>query len=100
MRYDTGAPVRATRELDYSDQCSSLNSSPHRQCSFPAKRANGWARAVTPELILKSFSTRAFRREKPDKPEVMLEFIAQAYARQAPIPFVQYWGKGLRPTLA
>jgi L-tyrosine isonitrile synthase len=30
----------------------------------------------------------------------MLQFIAQAHARRAPISFVQYWGKGLRPTLA
>ena len=30
----------------------------------------------------------------------MLQFIAQAHARQAPISFVQYWGKGLRSTLA
>lgn len=101
MRYDTGAPVRAARQLGYADQYSSpLNSSTQRQCAFPAKRTGGWARAVTPEQILKSFSTRAFRREKPDKPELMLEFIAQAHARQAPIPFVQYWGKGLRPMLA
>ncbi len=100
MRYHTGAPVRAARELDYADQCSSLNSPTQRQCAFPAKRTGGWARAVTPEQILKSFSTRAFRREKPDKPELMLDFIAQAHARQAPIPFVQYWGKGLRPMLA
>jgi len=100
MRYDTGAPVRAAREFDYADQCSSLNSPTQRGCAFPAKRTGGWARTVTPEQILKSFSTRAFRREKPDKPELMLEFIAQAHARQAPIPFVQYWGKGLRPMLA
>jgi len=57
-------------------------------------------RAVTPEQILRSFNTRAFKREQPDKPELMLEFIAEAHARRAPISFVQYWGKGLRPTLA
>ncbi len=30
----------------------------------------------------------------------MLQFVAQAHACRAPISFVQYWGKGLRPTLA
>src|SRR5580698_1582849 len=100
MRYDTSAPMWAARELDYSDQRSYINPPTQRQPAFSAKQAGGWTRAVTPEQILKSFSTRAFRREKPDKPELMLQVIAEAHARQAPIPFVQYWGKGLRPTLA
>ncbi|HTV38310.1 MAG TPA: hypothetical protein VMF12_17915 [Xanthobacteraceae bacterium] len=30
----------------------------------------------------------------------MLQFITQAHARRAPVSFVEYWGKGLRPTLA
>ncbi len=30
----------------------------------------------------------------------MLQFVAEAHARRAPISFVQYWGKGLRPQLA
>jgi hypothetical protein len=30
----------------------------------------------------------------------MLEYIAEAQARRAPISFVEYWGKGLRPMLA
>jgi L-tyrosine isonitrile synthase len=100
MQYDTGASVWATREVHYSDQRSCMNPQIQRQPAFPIERADGWKRAVTPEQILKSFSTRAFRREKPDKPELMLELIAQAHACQAPISFVQYWGKGLRPTLA
>lgn len=64
------------------------------------KRAGVSSRAVTPEQILRSFNTRAFKRENPDKPELMLQFIAQAHACRASIPFVQYWGKGLRPKLA
>jgi hypothetical protein len=90
----------AARELDYSDQRSYINPPTQRQPAFPAKQAGGWTREATPEQILRSFSTRAFRREKPDKPELMLQVIVEAHARQAPIPFVQYWGKGLRPTLA
>ena len=60
------------------------------------KRAGAWTRTVTPEQILRSFNTRAFKREKPEKPELMLEFVTQAQARRAPISFVEYWGKGLR----
>lgn len=66
----------------------------------PMNRTRAWTRAVSPEEILKSFNTRAFKREKPHNPELMLQFVAEAHARQAPISFVQYWGKGLRPTLA
>ncbi len=100
MRYGTSGSVRAARELDYSDQLPRLSNPAQRQATFPTKRTGGWTRAVTPEQILRSFSTRAFKREKPDRPELMLQCIAEAQARQAPIPFVQYWGKGLRPKLA
>ena len=100
MRYDTSASVRAARELLYPDQRSCISPPTQRQPASPAKRAGGWQRAVTPEQILKSFGTRAFKREKPDKPELMLRFIAEAHACRVPIPFVQYWGKGLRPALA
>ena len=71
-----------------------------RPPASPPQRASSWKRAVTPEQILRSFSTRAFKRERPDKPKLMLQFVAQAHACRAPISFVQYWGKGLRPTLA
>jgi len=100
MRYDTSASVRAARELVYPDQRSCISPPTQRQPAPATKRAGSWARAVTPEQILRAFSTRAFKREKPDKPELMLRLIAEAHARQAPISFVQYWGKGLRPTLA
>lgn len=100
MRYDARASLRAAGELHYPDQHTCIGSATERQLASPAKRAGGWTRAVTPEQILRSFSTRAFKREKPDKPELMLQFIAQAHACQAPISFVQYWGKGLRSTLA
>jgi hypothetical protein len=57
-------------------------------------------RPVTPEQVLKSFNTRSFKREKPDNPALMLDVISRAVAADAPIPFVMYWGKGLRPLLA
>jgi hypothetical protein len=84
------------------DQSSSITSpteTEHAHAS-PTGRTGGWARAVTTEQILRSFNTRAFKRERPHNPELMTQFIAQAQARRAPISFVQYWGKGLRPTLA
>jgi L-tyrosine isonitrile synthase len=99
MRNDTPASVWAAGEV-HPDGLSCVGSPTDRQHASPTKRVGAWARAVTPEQILRSFNTRAFKREKPDKPELMLEFIAEAHARQAPISFVQYWGKGLRPALA
>ena len=109
MRYDASASIWGPRELDYSAQLSGTSptiqlqpafAAPQQRSACPAKRPGGWKRAVTPEQILKAFATRAFRREKPGKPELMLQIIAEAHARRAPIPFVMYWGKGLRPTLA
>lgn len=97
MRYDASAPIREAGEFCRPD---SRTNSPTQQSASPIKRAGVWTRAVTPEQILRSFNTRAFKREKPDKPELMLEFIAAAHQRRAPISFVMYWGKGLRPTLA
>ena len=100
MQYDTRASIWAAGEFHYPDQRSCISSQTQRRPASPTRRASAWTRAVTPEQILKSFSTRAFKREKPGDPELMLQFIAQAHARQAPISFVQYWGKGLRSTLA
>ena len=57
-------------------------------------------RPVSAEQILKSFSTRSFRREQPGNPELMLRVIADSIANHQPVPFVMYWGKGLRPVLA
>lgn len=57
-------------------------------------------RRVSPEQVLKSFSTRSFRRERPGNPELLLEIAADCVASHRPIPFMMYWGKGLRPLLA
>ena len=100
MGYETPALTWAAGEGHYPENSSRVSSLPHPRSPSSIRRAGAWAQSVTPEQILRSFNTRAFKREKPDNPELMLEFIAQAYARGAPIPFVQYWGKGLRPTLA
>jgi L-tyrosine isonitrile synthase len=100
MQYDTRASSWAAGEFRCPDQRSRISPQTQPQLAPAIKRTGTWKRAVTPEQILRSFSTRAFKRERPDKPELMLQFIAEAHARRAPIPFVQYWGKGLRPTLA
>lgn len=70
------------------------NQSPARQktARFPQPQ-------VLPERVLKSFNTRAFKREQPDSPDLLLRVIAEAIAQNKPIPFVLYWGKGLRSNL-
>jgi hypothetical protein len=51
---------------------------------------------VNAEKILKSFNTWSFKREQPSDIPLMLNFIAHAAENRKPIPFVLYWGKGLR----
>jgi hypothetical protein len=68
-----------------------------------------WAKPETPqpvqrkpinaETVLKSFNSRAFRREQPSDPQLMLQIVSEAIAADAPIPFVLYWGKGPRGTI-
>jgi len=62
------------------------------------RRSAHWP--ISPEQVLKSFNTRAFKREQPDNPALLRQFIADALARHEPISFAFYWGKGLRPALA
>jgi hypothetical protein len=49
--------------------------------------------------VLRAFNTRAFKREQPDSPELLLQTVATAVSQGRPIPFVLYWGKGLRASL-
>jgi len=51
---------------------------------------------ITPEKILKSFNSRAFRREQPSDPHLLLGVISKAISTHTPIDFVMYWGKGPR----
>jgi hypothetical protein len=55
---------------------------------------------ISPEEVLKSFNTRAFKREQPDNPTLLRQSIAEALARHEPVSFALYWGKGLRAALA
>ena len=53
-----------------------------------------------PEKVLKSFNTWAFKREQPTNLCLMQPLISDAIARNEPISFVLYWGKGPRCHLA
>jgi hypothetical protein len=51
---------------------------------------------VSPEKVMQSFNTWAYKREQPADPELMLQVIADAIRLNSPVPFVLYWGKGPR----
>jgi len=68
---------------------------------FPPKEAlhrNPSKNEANPGKILTSFNARKFRREQPGDPHLMLQFISRAI--DEPVPFIMYWGKGPRATLA
>lgn len=46
--------------------------------------------------IVKSFNTWSFKRSQPSDTDLLHDFVSQAVATGNPIPFVLYWGKGLR----
>jgi len=62
--------------------------------------APGPAGKATPEAVLRAFNTWSFKREQPDNVETLLAAIGAAVARNKPVPFVLYWGKGPRARLA
>jgi hypothetical protein len=53
--------------------------------------------AVTPQKVLASFNTWAFKREQPSDPAHLLAALARRIEMGAPVAFVLYWGKGPRP---
>ena len=67
---------------------------------YTPKDAYPSQRKITPERILSAFNVRTFRREAPGDEPLMLQFIARAIAFNEPVPFVMYWGKGPRATMA
>lgn len=56
-------------------------------------------RKALPQVVLRSFNTWAFKREQPAEPHLMLQSIARSIARNEPVSFVLYWGKGPRSRL-
>jgi hypothetical protein len=55
---------------------------------------------ASPEQVLQSFNTWAFKREQPSNPPLMRQTILHAIRRSEPLSFALYWGKGPRCTLA
>lgn len=64
------------------------------------QRKRAPARDATVHAVLQSFNTWAFKREQPSNPELLESHIAAAVTRHSPVPFVLYWGKGPRSTIA
>ena len=52
--------------------------------------------ATIAEKVLRAFNTWAFKREQPSDPQLLLRVITDAVSRNAPLPFLFYWGKGPR----
>ena len=67
---------------------------PPKEGPRPAKKR------FSPEQVLGAFNVRAFRREPPGEPHLMLQLISRAIAFNEPVPFIMYWGKGPRATMA
>jgi L-tyrosine isonitrile synthase len=99
VAFDGGSAVKSSfdprREVEISTgNCDGLPA--------PAGAPAAWRKSAaariqaSPEKILRSFNTWAFKREQPSDPQLMLRFIADAIAAQEPIRFVLYWGKGPR----
>jgi hypothetical protein len=80
--------------LSAGEPASESNDSAKTKWAPPRQR-----NAVGADAILRSFNTWAFKREQPSDPQLMLQIISESMASQAPLPFVLYWGKGLRLNL-
>jgi L-tyrosine isonitrile synthase len=50
--------------------------------------------------VLRAFNTWSYKREQPSDSALLEKMVTHAAARDAPIPFVLYWGKGPRHSLA
>ena len=86
-----GVPVPDDAPSVAADPASKSNDCVNTRWA-PSRRPN----AVAADAILRSFNTWAFKREQPSDPQLMLQIISESMASQAPLPFVLYWGKGLR----
>jgi hypothetical protein len=82
VKHEFGQRRQAARQLGHSP--------------IAQKNSSSIQNFFSPERVMRSFNTRAFKREHPDNPELMLQIVAKAVARKEPIPFVLYWGKGPR----
>lgn len=110
--YESIASDATLRPEDRSANDTELRTGPYRPAERNAAERTGGGdrnasrardrnkpRAIEqnePEQILRSFNTWAYKREQPSDPELLLQFVARAFAREAPIPLLFYWGKGPR----
>ena len=52
------------------------------------------------EAIVGSFNTWSFKRQQPSDAHLICERVAAAVRKNTPVPFVLYWGKGPRSSIA
>jgi hypothetical protein len=91
----------ATPAMDFCDQLPSIQiaATDRRREKAAGARAPA-CKPVTPDQVLQAFNTWAFKREQPTNAGLMRPFIAAAMARERPVPFCLYWGKGPRRQVA
>jgi hypothetical protein len=89
------APISdSTSGFERNLQELSRNRQPPRQHNYRLEQF-----PIQPERVLRAFNTRAFKREQPDNSGLLLQTVAASISQSKPIPFVLYWGKGLRANL-
>jgi hypothetical protein len=85
-----------------NQQCASEHEIAAPNSGLPGKNGSSQVlpqAGIAAAKVMRSFNTWAFKREQPADPDLMLRFISEAVALQAPVPFVLYWGKGPRCSL-
>jgi hypothetical protein len=91
-----GVAVNDNRHRAADDRMAMPNSRTPGKIGSPQILSHAGVAATN---VLRSFNTWAFKREQPADPHLMLQFISEAMAREMPVPFVLYWGKGPRCNL-
>ena len=56
--------------------------------------------SATARKVIEAFNTWAFKREQPSDMDLLRQVVSRAIERNASLPFVLYWGKGPRSTIA
>eukprot|EP01037_Dinobryon_pediforme_P014653 gene14653-14777_t len=64
------------------------------------KKAPAALKICSADDIVRAFNTWAYKREQPSDVNLMAGLVAQAIALNEPVPFLCYWGKGPRNSLA
>ncbi len=94
----------ATTVNEEARPCPAPLARPGAPRKFSALRGQAIVRAAprptSPDDVLKSFNSWAFKREQPDDLDLLRRRVGAAAACGEPIPFVLYWGRGPRSALA